>query len=253
MRKTIKIESRIDTFDLEINIPKNWDSKKIVIACHGFDSSKDSEAMMMIEKDLEQYGIAYARFSLPYHGERRIDPDDFSVEKCLQDLYKVEDKIKEMYPKTKIGIYANSFGGYLTLLRIKKKEHNYFAIVLRSPAIKMAEILEKNLVNMDISEIKKQGYTIRERKTPMKVKYEFYEELKNNSISEYGEYKEKILIYHGTDDNVAPCEDAKEFANNNKNIELVLFENEEHKFSIEKLKQANAQIAKYMNDESTSI
>lgn len=254
MKKTIKIKSRIDTFELDLNIPENWNEEKIVVACHGFNSSKDSEAMMLIEEDLSKYGIAYARFSWPYHAERRIDRDDFSVEKCIEDLYLVENTIKEEYPKTKIGIYANSFGAYLTLLRLKRKEHDFFAIALRAPAIKMDEILELFMANTNIEEIKKHGYILdKPDKKPMEIKYDFYEELKENRISQLGEYKEKMLIYHGTADDVAPCEDTIEFAKKNKNVKLVLFENELHKFNIEKLEQANAEIAIYMKDESTSI
>ena len=55
MKKTIKIKSRIDTFELDLNIPENWNEEKIVVACHGFNSSKDSEAMMLIEEDLSKY------------------------------------------------------------------------------------------------------------------------------------------------------------------------------------------------------
>ena len=252
MKKTIKIKSRIDIIELELNIPENWNEEKIVVACHGFNSSKDSEAMMLIEKDLQQYGIAYARFSWPYHAERRIDPDDFSVEKCIEDLYLVENAIKEEYPKTKIGIYANSFGAYLTLLRLKRKKHDFFAIVLRAPAIKMDEILELFMANINIEEIKKYGYILdKSDKKSMKIKYEFYEELKENRISQLGEYKEKMLIYHGTIDDTAPCKDTIEFANNNKNVKLVLFENESHRFSMEKLLQADKEIAKYFNENST--
>lgn len=253
MKKTIKIKSRIDTFELEINIPDNWNEEKIVVACHGFNSSKDSEAMMLIEEDLSKYGIAYARFSWPYHGERRLNPEDFSVEKCLEDLYLVEKTLKNEYPNIKIGIYANSFGAYLTLLRLKKKEHNFFAIALRAPAIKMDKILEMFMANTDIEDIKKNGYILNsEDKKPMKIKYDFYEELKENSISELGAYNEKMLIYHGTIDDTAPCEDTVEFANNNKNVKLVLFENELHKFSMQKLIQADREIAKYFSENSTS-
>ena len=253
MKKIMNIKSRIDTFKLELNIPENWNEEKIVVACHGFNSSKDSENMMLIEKDLEEYEIPYARFSWPYHGERRIDPKDFSVEKCLEDLYLVENKIKDEYPNTKIGIYANSFGAYLTLLRLKRKEHDFFSIVLRAPAIKMDEILKMFMANTDIEVIKKNGYVFDSKdKKPMKVYYEFYEELKENRISQLGEYKEKMLIYHGTIDDTAPCKDTIEFANNNKNVKLVLFDNESHNFSMAKMLQVDKEIAKYFNEKAES-
>ena len=248
MEKVFKIKSRIDEFELILNIPEEWNEEKIVIACHGFDSSKDTEPTLMLSKDLEKVGIAFARFTLPYHAERRIDANDFSVENCLQDLKIVEDKIKSMYPKAKIGIYATSFGAYLALIRIKRREHNFFSIVLRSPAINMHEIFKNCLIEDEFSVFKNNGYTIRHRKTPMKVKYDFYLELENNKIFDLGEYKEKMLIYHGMIDDTAPCEDVERFAANNKNVKLVLLKNESHRISMEKIKRINVEIAKYMKN-----
>lgn len=247
MKKIIKVESRVDKFELIINIPDIWDENKIVIGCHGFDSSKDSEPMTMITDELEKVGIAYARFSWPYHAERRKDAGDFSVENCLEDLYKVENIIKEIYPKSKIGIYSTSFGSYLTLLRIKKEKHNFFSIVLRSPAINMDEIFKHCLIEENFSIFKEKGYTIRHRKTPMKVKYEFYEELKNNRIFDLGEYTEEMLIYHGTLDDTAPYIDTQKFTINNRNTKLVSLENESHKIGFEKLKEIHENIAEYID------
>ena len=126
MKKIIKIKSRIDEFDLIVNIPERWNKEKIVIGCHGFDSSKDSEPSVMLGEELEKAGIAYARFTLPYHAERRIDPDDFSAKNCLEDIELVERTIKNMYPKTKVGLQGTSFRSLFNFIKNKEKATQFF-------------------------------------------------------------------------------------------------------------------------------
>ena len=129
MKQSIEIGSRIDKFEVVLNIPENWNKDKIIIGCHGFDSSKESESMVLLGEYLENKNIAYALFCFPYHAERRIDENDLTINNCISDLLAVENKLKEIYPKVKIGIIANSFGAYITLHRIKKSENDFFAIV----------------------------------------------------------------------------------------------------------------------------
>ena len=141
----LTIKSRIDEFIADVHIPDNWNEEKLVICCHGFNSGKNGESYVAIGNALLEKGIACAKFSLPYHAERRNDPDDFTVDNCIADSEMVEKSIREKYPNTKIGVIATSYGAYLTLLRLKEYHHDYFAIVLKSPAINMGDILKNSL------------------------------------------------------------------------------------------------------------
>lgn len=240
MKEIIRIKSRIDEFDLVLNIPNNWNKKHLIIACHGFDSNKDTEGNLMLEKSAESKGVAFARFSHPYHGERRNNPDDLTVENCIEDMIKVENEIKKRFPGTQIGICSTSFGAYLTLVRLKKYPNSFSSIILKSPAIKMDEILINELIDDDFETFKKQGYSIRYKKeTPMTVRYQFYENLKNNRIFDLGMYREKMLIYHGLEDDTAPYEDTKLFADLNSGIKLISLENEGHRFRFNLLEELN--------------
>ncbi len=246
MKEVLTIKSRIDDINVDLFTPDNWDEKKLIICCHGFNSGKDSPTYVGIGNKFLDKGIAYAIFSLPYHADRRGEHSDFTVENCIEDTEKVEKALREKFPNTKIGILATSFGGYLTLLRLKKFHHDYFAIVLKSPAIKMDEIL-KNIIGPEGFEFfKKQGFVINDRKEPhMRINFNLYEELAKNRVFDDPYYDEKILIYHGTIDDTAPYEDSAEFAELNANTTLISLENENHKFSEEVLEQFGAEVADY--------
>ena len=123
MKETFLLKSRVDNIEVDFFKPESWDEKKIMIFCHGFNSGKQSEAYKIIGEKFLEKGIAYVIFSLPYHAERRNDYNDFTLANCIEDSELVEQAIREKYPDTKIGILGTSFGGYLTLLRLKKYHH----------------------------------------------------------------------------------------------------------------------------------
>ena len=250
IKETITIKSRIDNIEADLYMPDNWNEEKLIICCHGFNSGKGSESYNSICNALLDKSIACVRFSLPYHAERRIDvnkADDFTVENCIEDSELVEKNIRERFPNTKIGLIATSFGGYLTLLRLKRYQHSYFAVILKSPAIRMDEILKNSLASEEFEFFKRQGFGYdKNTQKKMKINFSFFEELENNQIMDSPNYNEKILIYHGTIDNVAPFEDSKEFADINENTTLVPLEGEQHSLSKEGLERFCDEVVKYI-------
>ncbi len=246
MKEIINVKSRIDSFEIDVFIPDGWDEKKLMICHHGFNSGKNGESYVIIGNKLLEKGIAYAIFSLPYHAERRGDYNDFTVANCIEDCELAEKAIREKFPNTKIGILGTSFGGYLSLLRIQKYHHDYFAIILKSPAIKMDEIL-KTIIGQEMFEFfKKQGFGVNDKKdTPMRINFSFYEELSENRVMDNPKYDEEIRIYHGNIDDTAPYKDSAELASLNENITLITYENENHKFSSEILNEFSEDVANY--------
>lgn len=248
MKEFIQIKSRIDNINLVLNIPERWNNEKLMLTCHGFDSGRDSQGLVKFEEDIAKNGIACARFSLPYHAERRNNPNDLTVDNCIEDMEKVEKEIRKRYPNAKIGICSTSFGAYLTLLKLKRRENNYFSIILKSPAIKMDEILVNTLIDDDYEKFKEKRYSVRYKKeTPMIVTYGFYEDLMENKIFDLGKYDEKMLIYHAIDDDTAPCEDTQRFANENPNSKLILLKNEFHRFTFKKLDELHVEMVNWIN------
>ena len=236
VKQTLTIPSRIDDIEIDIGIPENWDEQKLMILHHGFNSGKRGGTYTTIGDKLYESGIAYAKFSLPYHAERRHDDYDFTLANCIEDCELVEKAIREKFPQTQIGIIGRSFGGYLSLLRFKKFHHPYFTIILLSPAIRMAEIFQNALAGEHFEEFKEQGYGVFQNAPDnMIIHYALYQELENNKVSNLGTFEETIHIYHGNLDNTAPFADSEEFAKNNPHTTLTTLENEKHAYTPEGL------------------
>ena len=250
MKQSIIVESRIDKIDVDLFLPDNWDEEKLIIFYHGFNSGKYSEAYLQIGKRMLENGIAYAIFSLPYHADRRNDYHDLTLANCIEDCELVENTLREKYPNTKIGILGTSFGGYLTLLRLKKTKQDYFAVILKSPAIKMDKILKIIMGDVGFKIFESQGFVVDDHKeTPMRINYSLYEEFCANRIMDNPNYDDSILIYHGNIDDTAPYEDSVEFASLNANTTLVTLENENHKFSLEALDKFSIEVADFCKNQ----
>jgi pimeloyl-ACP methyl ester carboxylesterase len=247
MRYVILATGRIDNFHVVIYAPDNWDEKNLVLFCHGFNSGMDSASYNHIGKEFIKNNIAYAIFSLPYHSERRVDPEDFTVRNCIEDINFVENMIRNLFRKTKISIIGTSFGGYLTLLRLKQLHKPYHKIILKSPAIKMNEIFEKFIPEEEKAPFKSRRYIVLEDEKPMIIKYRFYEELCRNKVFDLDEYDDNILIYHGSDDEVVPVEDSKEFVSKNPHSSLVILAGEGHTYSLNGLTKFSKEVAKLIN------
>lgn len=238
-RLNVKIKSKNQYYiNVSIYIPQNFNNKKIIIACHGFDGSKESITIQELCKKLEEAGIGLVSFDFPYHGSSMANEEMLTTKNCQNDLKQVRNYIKRKYPECKIGIFSTSFGAYITLLELNNLRKNpYFAIICKSPAIKMDYILIHSLITEDLDILKKRGYTIREKKRKMKILYSFYEDLKENNLLKKYNKNYEILIFHGDIDDTAPIKDTILFSKKNKNIQLKILKNVSHKIREENLEK----------------
>lgn len=184
---------------------------KIIIACHGFGGDKESSAIELLAQKLIEENIMVIAFDFPAHGESTAEGEEYLVTNCIDDLISIEEYIKKNYPNKPIGIFATSFGAYITLLKINKYNNNYFSIILRAPAICMDQIFENSIMREDINDFKKRGYTVLGYEKEMKVSYKYYEELKNNKLFDVYNKNEELLIIQGTEDDMAPINDSIRF------------------------------------------
>ena len=185
--------------------------EKIIIACHGFGGDKESSAIELLAQKLIKENIMVIAFDFPAHGESTAKGEEYLVKNCINDLISVEEYVKEKYPQKPIGIFATSFGAYVTLLKINQYSNNYFSIVLRAPAICMDKIFENSIIRENIKDFKNRGYTILGYEKELKVSYKYYEELKSNKLFEIYNKNEELLIIQGTEDDMAPIADSIRF------------------------------------------
>ena len=207
-------------------------AEKIILACHGFDSSKNSDKIHTMAKYAERYDIPVISFNWPSHGNS-IQP--LTVEGCIDVLHKVEETIYSMYPNAKIILYGSSFGGYMLLLYLSRHKSSFIdkrcdSVFLKSPAIKMNEIFKNELIDEEIQDFRQRGYTIKNRNKKMKIPYQFYKELNENIIKpeDIDQISQKIFVFHGTNDEVASIEAVK--AIQGENITLIELKDAPHSF-----------------------
>lgn len=206
----MEIDSK-ENYKIPIKEYKPTKVEKVIIACHGFGGDKESSAIELLAQKLIKEDTLVIAFDFPAHGESEANGKEFIIENCINDLISVEEYIKKEYPHTPIGIFATSFGAYITLLKINKYENNYFSIVLRAPAICMDEIFINSILREDIEQFKQRGYTILGYEKELIVSYKYYEDLIKNKLFNIYNKNEELLIIQGTNDDMAPIEDSIRF------------------------------------------
>ena len=206
--------------------------KKAVINIHGFSGHKDNKAAQRFAEYVlkKRHDTAIIAFNLPCHG------DDVRKTILLSDcdLYikAVIDYIKSRFSTEDIYVYTTSFGGYLTLKYIAEHGNPFKKIAMRCPAVNMYEVLSGCIMSPAEQKALSNGKPVLvgfDRK--IKIYGDFLDDLKANDITEYDytPYSEKLLILHGTKDEVVSFDASEEFAKKN-NIEFIPIENADHRF-----------------------
>lgn len=233
LKKEFNINSSKKSYKIfcDLYLPDNRNIKKIIIACHGFGGDKKSSAIIALARSLTNFGIGVITFDFPGHGMSKTDGYYYTVENCINDIDDVEQYIKNNFENIEIGIFATSFGAYVTLLKINKSNDIYNSIVLRCPAINMKKVFEDSLLKMSINEFLEKGECILGFERKIIITKEYYEELVINDIFKIYNNNNKILIIHGTEDTTSPIEDSIKFQRMFKNnVKLYEIKGADHRF-----------------------
>ena len=233
------MEKKLDINDYKNNIkckmycndPYNINS--LIISCHGFGGNKKNAATKKIaESFLKKYDdVAVLAFDWPCHGEdikQKLKLDD-----CMEYFDSVINYAKEEIKAENLFLQATSFGGYLSLKYINEKNNPFKKIAYRCPAINMYDLLTKKVLSEDDLYLIAKGKTVQvgfNRK--IKVDKELLEELYKNDVRklDFVDESEKILITQGTNDELVPYDEVRDFADNNI-IEFRTVEGADHLFS----------------------
>ena len=210
--------------------------RRVVVYCHGFAGSKQTRtAGRFAEYMLPKYkDMAVICFDLPCHGE------DVRKKLSLSDCSAYFDAVvryaREMLRAEELYCYASSFGGYLALKYAAEKGDPFSAIVLRSPAVYMYEVMDRLMSDSDRVLIAKgkEAQVGFDRK--IAVGAAFMDELKKADVAawDFRKIADSVLIIHGDKDEVVPFAAVEAFAGKN-GIDFIPIENGDHLFSNPKL------------------
>lgn len=195
------------------------DPKAVIIAMHGFAGDKKSSCIEEIRKMANSKGVGLITFDWPAHGESEASGDDLTITNCLSDLGTVLEYVTKKYPDVKKIAFSTSFGGYMTMLYNSGNRKAFDRIILRSPALRMYNVLTGSILDGEMkTELTENGYISFGYERIMKITEGFVNEIKNNDI--FALYGDDILDYvsiiHGTEDDVVPINDSLKFASKHK-------------------------------------
>ncbi len=150
-----------------------------VLAIHGFGGSKDSNAINMLAQRLceKQYNVM--AIDLPAHGKSKADCSELTPEQCLCDIRSAEDYINERFGHG-ISLFGTSFGGFCVLNRLAQEERDYRRVVLRVPAVDMADAFSRCVMQFStggMEEFRSKGNVTMRISREFVLPYSLYEEL----------------------------------------------------------------------------
>ena len=207
-------------------------AEKAVIFCTGFAGHRDNNAAFGFAEKLisKRKDTAVIVFNWPAHGDDvKKKP---SLDACMTYLKLVTEDARERFGTRDLYCYATSFGAYLVLKYISENTGPFLKIALRCPAVDMYGVLTQAIMKSEEAEKLKKGKDVQtgfDRK--ITVSAAFLAELQENDLRrrDFLEHADRILILHGTADEVVPFEDSRRFADENC-IEFIPVDKADHRF-----------------------
>ena len=198
------------------------DVKNIMIACHGFGSSRTRYTIKTLAQGLKD--VVVFSFDWPGHGD---SDEKLLIKNCMDNYEQVYNYAIKRFSKARVFLFGSSFGGYMTLQFLKKHpECCAEKVFFKSPAIKMEKIFEMIANGEDMTKYSETPYVTPEG---IEVYYEFYKEMLDIKITpENIVSKPEIFIFHGTNDKLSLFEDILEYKKDNVHIQV--FDGVEHGF-----------------------
>ena len=218
-------------------IPVIWNFKKkhraALLCLHGFGGDKDSSVIKALMEEMDLEGAGVVTFDWPAHGESTAPDYDLTVERCLEDLDAVVKFINQLIKESnkRICCFATGFGGYLATLYRNSHENTFLYLILRSPALKMAETFWKSIQPEECDRLRDGELIERGYERKMHIGEDFYDSLvRNDAYNQEPPYPWNIKIIQGDLDDVVDPEDIKAYAERykDKKLKLKIFEGTDH-------------------------
>lgn len=226
--KTITLKSK---HGYAIPCRSTWDGQeRVIIACHGFGSSKDSPMIQALMETFPPAGIGVVSFDFPAHGESPIGQEGLRVPFCIDDLAAVEAHLRARSPGVTLGYFGSSFGAYITLLYLSQAAEHGKRAFLRSAAVAMPELVNSWVDQRAREDLNRQGYFVPDYDyvREIRVTPAFLQDLAEHDVfRRYEPGTAQLRMVHGGRDAAAPPSHAQTFAEE-KQAELTVLPQGEH-------------------------
>ncbi|KAK6151956.1 hypothetical protein DH2020_014591 [Rehmannia glutinosa] len=221
-------------------------SAKLVVLCHGFRSTKEYNIMVNIAAALENEGISAFSFDFSGNGESEGSFQFGNYSSEAEDLRSVVEYFIGVnrppvavlgHSKVNYCFGVSHIAGGDVVLLYASKYHDIPAVVSVSGRYDLKTGLEERLGKTFLEKIKKDGYIdvkTRSGEIDYQVTEESMMERLNTNMHEAClsiDERCRVLIVHGSADEVIPVEDALEFAKIIRNNRLLIIDGANHGYS----------------------
>lgn len=199
------VNLRGQTLDGVLHHPEAGTSRAGVILCHGMESNKESDKLVLLSRDLARHGLLALRFDFAYAGESgKFEAITYSGE--VEDLQAAFAFMRDRHAG-KIALLGSSMGGTVALLFAA--QHGGVATVVTIAAPMRPERFTSRLLTpAEVQQWRKIGYTFYHGQ---RINVSLLHDLEKLNLPEAAQKIScPVFVLHGEEDDVVPVEEAHE-------------------------------------------
>lgn len=211
----------------------NEGCEQIVLLCHGFMSSKESQTNRLLTEKLLSENIASCRFDFFGHGKHNGPFQEITLSRCLKQIDTVLSWISGN-GYSRIGLLGSSYGGLAAILSAARHPE-IRTVALKCPVSDYPPIWRTLLGEAGMANW--QADTLLSFATPegrARLNYNFYEDLLHyDAYQEATEIRAPVLIVHGDTDADVPFKQSQKLLQTLKcKAELSAISGADHQFTL---------------------
>lgn len=197
----------------------------VVVLCHGYGSSKDSESTKNLSQKLVTSGFSVYRFDFSGCGASQGKLNETTPSGGANDL---ESAVRDL-GKDKYALFGSSYGGYIALQYAAK--NSVLALCLKAPVSDYMPLIRAANKEFKSGEFEKEAKDVN-----------IYKMAKN--------IKAPTLIVHGGDDEVVPLEQSEKLLKSlGGEKELAIIHAGTHQMRGPAMEDAHSQLAEFFRNE----
>jgi len=198
--------SRGDTLSGVLHHPAAGKPNGAAILCHGMESDKNSEKLILLARKLAQQGILALRFDFACVGESSGKFEDITYSGEVEDLKAAYGLVQNRRPG-RTAVLGSSMGGTVALL-FAATEPSVAALVTLAAPLHPENFPRRVLTAAQLQDWRARGFTFFNGR---RLNVSLLDDLERLSVSDSArKVRCPVLILHGDADDVVPVKEAHE-------------------------------------------
>jgi pimeloyl-ACP methyl ester carboxylesterase len=220
--------SRGDTLSGVFAQPEGDAAYGAAILCHGMESNKESEKLILMARELAERGFLALRFDFAYVGESSGKFEDITYTGEVEDLRSAFSLVQDRY-SGKTAILGSSMGGTVALL-FAAQEPSVAALVTVAAPVHPKRFPRRVLTPAQFQQWREHGFTFY---NGQRINLSLLHDLEQIDVPQSAKKLAcPVLVIHGEADNVVPVAEAYELhALLNNRSKLCILNGADHRLS----------------------